>query len=291
MAASRNATTNVLAVITLAGVATVMTTGPAGADPGSAAPAAHGGASGERPTTSAGSDCDLPLGDADADEADGALVVLVDGTVSSADQERRVDDLVRTLDATTTDRELTVSVGSFGGSDAEVRFSPCLDGAVFVPDGNNARTRERNRPDLVEGLAETLTTLAAGYESSDPTSAIRAGIDRLGPADADQPRVLLIHTDGIPTTGCAALPEEVNVDEPGLVDRLLEACTSAGQLPSADGIDVVIGGIGRTDTDLSADAVTFLIQLNTALCSATGATCSVDPNLPPDIWPDSVDDD
>ncbi len=55
--------------------------------------------------------------------------------LSERAQERRVDDLVRTLDAATTDRELTVSVGSFGGSDAEVRYSPCLDGAVFIPDG------------------------------------------------------------------------------------------------------------------------------------------------------------
>lgn len=284
MAVSRNATTKALAVITLAGSAGIMATGSAGAVSGSAAPAATSIVT--RPA-----DCDLPLGDADADEADGALVVLVDGTMSSVDQDGRVDELLRTLDATTADRELAVSVGSFGGSDAEVRYSPCLDGAVFVPDGNNARTRERNRPDLIEGLAGALTTIAAGYESSDPTSAMRAGVDRLAQGDADKPRVLLIHTDGIPTTGCAALPEEVNLDEPGLVDSLLEACTSAGQLPSADGVDVVIGGIGRTDTDLSAEAVTFLIELNTALCNATGATCSVDPNLPPDIWPDTDNDD
>lgn len=286
MAVSRKATTKALAVITLAGSVSLMATGPAGAASGSTAPAAQ-------PATTGGADCDLPLGD--ADDADGSLVVLVDGSVSSTAsitvQESRVDDLLRTLDATTTDRELAVSVGSFGGSDAEVRYSPCLDGAVFIPDGNNARTRERNRPDLIEGLADALTAIAAGYESSDPTSAMRAGVERLAQGAADQPRVLLIHTDGIPTTGCAALPQEVNLDEPGLVDSLLEACTSAGQLPTADGVDIVIGGIGRTDTDLSAEAVTFLIELNTALCNATGATCSVDPNLPPDIWPATEEDE
>lgn len=275
-------TTTALAVIALAGVASFTAVGPAGAATGSAVPAV---------ASTGPADCDLPLGDADTDDADGSLVVLVDGTVSSANQQSRVDDLLRTIDATTADRDLALSIGSFGGSDAEVRYAPCLDGAVFVPDGNNARTRERNRPDLLDGLADTLTHVAAGYDSSDPTSAMRSGVDRLGDTDADTPRVLLIHTDGIPTTGCAALPEEVNLDEPGLIERLLEACTSAGQLPAADGVDVVIGGIGRTDTDLSAGAVTFLIELNTALCDATGATCHVDPNLPPDIWPDTDEND
>ncbi len=95
--------------------------------------------------------------------------------------------------------------------------------------------------------------------------------------------MLVVHTDGIATSGCAALPEEVNIDDPDLIERLTAACVDTEQLPSADGIEIVIGGIGRTDEDLDAASVTFLIELNTALCEATGATCRVDPNLPTDV--------
>lgn len=239
------------------------------------------GASAGAPSASAPTECELPLGDVDADEVDGGLVVMLDGTVSSADQPGRVDDLVRLVDAATSDVTLSLSVGSFGGSDDEVRYSRCLDGTLFVPDGNNGRTRERNRPALIDGLSAAITALEGGYEASDPTSALRAGVRRLESVEGS--RVLVIHTDGIATTGCAALPEQVNVDDPELVDRLTQACVDDGQLPTADGVEIVIGGIGRTDTDLDAASVTFLLELTTSLCEATGATCRVDPNLPTDV--------
>lgn len=225
--------------------------------------------------------CELPLGDNAPDDADGALVLMLDGTVSSAGERDRVADVVALVDATTADQELTLSVGSFGGSDDEVRYSACLDGTVFVADGNNARTRARNRPALIEGLTEEVTDLPGGYEASDPTSAIRAGVLRLEGVEGS--RTLVIHTDGIATAGCAALPDEVNLSEPGLIDRLTAACTDAGQLPATDGLEIVIGGIGRTHGDLDAESVTFLIELNTALCEATGATCRIDPNLPSNV--------
>jgi len=240
-----------------------------------------GGGTAGATTADAEAGCEMPLGDNNGDDPDGALVVMLDGTISSADETDRVDALVGLVDAATADEALTLSLGSFGGSDDEVRYSGCLDGALFVPDGNNARTRERNRPALIEGLTEQLTALPTAYEASDPTSALRAGIRRLDGVEGS--RVLVIHTDGIATAGCAALPEEVNLSEPGLAEQLTDACVTAGQLPSADGVEVVIGGIGRTNEDLSAESVTFLIELNTALCEATGATCRVDPNLPSDI--------
>lgn len=246
---------------------------------GTACGGAGGGTSANAANAAAG--CELPLGDNDPSDADGALVLMLDGTVSSADEPDRVADVVGLVDATTLDHELTVSIGSFGGSDDEVRYSTCLDGTVFVPDGNNARTRERNRPALIEGLTQEITDLQGGYEASDPTSALRAGIRRL--ENVEGTRVLVIHTDGIATAGCAALPDEVNLSEAGLVGELSDACIDAGQLPGADGIEIVIGGIGRTNEDLSAESVTFLIELNTALCEATGATCRVDSNLPSDV--------
>jgi len=239
---------------------------------------AYGGGTAGARTADSDTACDLPLGDDNPDDADGALVVMLDGTVSSANEADRVDNLVGLVDAATADASLTLSLGSFGGSDDEVRYSGCLDGDLFVPDGNNARTRARNRPALIEGLTEELTALPGGYEASDPTSALRAGIRRLDGVEGT--RVLVIHTDGIATAGCAALPDEVNLSEPGLAEQLTDACVNSGQLPTADGIEIVIGGIGRTTQDLTAESVTFLLEFNTALCEATGALCRVDPNLP-----------
>lgn len=237
------------------------------------------GVSADAAATAAG--CALPLGDDDPSETDGALVVMLDGTVSSAEEPDRVADVVSLVAATSADQTLSISIGSFGGSDDEVRYSTCLDGIVFVADGNNARTRERNRPALIDGLAQEISGLRDGYEASDPTSALRAGISRL--AQIEGLRALVIHTDGIATAGCAELPDEVNLSEPGLIDDLTTACAEAGQLPVADGVEIVIGGIGRTNQDLDSASVTFLIELNTALCEATGATCRVDPNLPSDV--------
>ena len=52
------------------------------------------------------------------------------------------------------------------------------------------------------------------------------------------------------------------MSDPNLVDQLVADCVASEQLPDADGVDIVIGGIGRTDQDLSAESVTFLIALN-----------------------------
>ena len=119
---------------------------------------------------SSGSNCDLPLGDVDDDDHDGVLVVLVDGTVSveGAGDQSRVADLVALVDDSTRDAQLDLTIGSFGGSDAEVRFSQCLNGTPFVARGNNARTRERNRPALLDAATEEIVSLAGGYETSDP---------------------------------------------------------------------------------------------------------------------------
>ncbi len=194
------------------------------------------GAAGSGATTSAGggssgSSCDLPLGDVDEDDRDGAIVVLVDGTLSveGAGETGRVTDLVALLDESTHDAQLDVSIGSFGGSDAEVRFSQCLDGTTFVARGNNARTRERNRPALLEAAAEEIAALSSGYETSDPTAAIRAGVDRL--AESEGTRSLVIHTDGISTAGCATLPEATDVSDRSLIDQLVANCVAADSAP------------------------------------------------------------
>ena len=109
---------------------TVMAAGVGGSALAAPSPASPPGPAG---TTTLRGGC-LPLTDDDVDDADGALVVLVDGTASSQDQPDRAAAIVDLVDTTTTDRDLTVALGSFGGSDAEVRLS-CLDGDLFVPDG------------------------------------------------------------------------------------------------------------------------------------------------------------
>ena len=221
--------------------------------------------------------CDVPLGT--HGDVDGAAVLLRDGSASSAGEEATaVGDFHQVLDTITADSNLVVSLGSFGGSDAEVRYSPCFNGVLFVPRGNNERTRTRNRPELLAAADAAVSGLPGGYASSDPTSAIRAGLTRLEGMEGR--RLLVIETDGIPTAGCAALPSEVNVSDPTLIGSITATCTDAGLLPTVDGVDIVIVGIGRSNSAPSADGVTFLLGLNGSLCDATGAACHVDANLP-----------
>ena len=97
--------------------------------------------------------------------------------------------------------------------------------------------------------------------------------------------MLVIHTDGIPTTGCAALPDQVDVSDPGLVDALVAACVEPASCRTPTGVDIVIGGIGRTDPDLTADAVTFLLHSPPRCARPPARPVASIPNLPrPDVW-------
>lgn len=220
--------------------------------------------------------CDLPLGEGDG--SDGAAALLSDTTLSSERRAERADVLSQLLDRATADGDVLVSVGSFGGSDAEVHFADCLDGVAFVPRGNNGTTRKANRPALLEAAAKEIAKLPTGFTATDPVAALREGVRRL-PAGSKR-RTLVVLTDGVPTAGCAALPESVDLGDPGLVERLTSACRDRGLLPDATGVRIIIGEVGRTDETLTADAVTFLLQLHRSLCDATGATCEVGPNPP-----------
>ena len=232
---------------------------------------------------SSGSSCDLPLGDVDEDDRDGAIVVLVDGTLSveGAGETGRVTDLVALLDESTHDAQLDVSIGSFGGSDAEVRFSQCLDGTTFVARGNNARTasaiarRCSRRPRRRSPRSRPATRRA-----TQPRPFERASIVSLRVKEPEA-------WSSIPTAfrppAVRRCPRRPTCPIRSLIDQLVANCVAAAQLPDAEGVEIVIGGIGRTDQDLSAESVTFLIDLNQALCDATGAACRVDPNLPPHL--------
>ena len=172
-----------------------------------------------------------------------------------------------------------VSVGSFGGTSAQVVFASCLDGVVFRPDGNNDRTREANLPDLLESAEASITDLPFDRRSSDPLSAIDAGLGRMRDVPADE-RTLVVWTDGLVTSGCAALPDPVDVDDETLVERLTDACLADGAIPDGVGTTIVITGIGRTAIDLSDDAVDLLEDLMRSLCAATGAECRVGSDVP-----------
>ncbi len=174
-------------------------------------------------------------------------------------------DLVALLDESTRDAQLDVTIGSFGGSDAEVRFSQCFDGTPFVARGNNARTRERNRPACSKRRPRRSPRLASGYETSDPTAAIRAGVDRLAERRGNPKRWSSTPTASRPPA-VRRCPRRPTCPIRTSIDQLVADCVAADQLPDADGVDIVIGGIGRTDQDLSAESVTFLIALNQALC-------------------------
>jgi hypothetical protein len=208
-----------------------------------------------------------------------AEVHLLDGTVSEGSTGPHVAAIVDRLGEIAADEPVQVSVGSFGGTAAQVEFARCLDGVVLRPEGNNANTREANLPDLLESVQMSITGLPFDRQASDPLSAIDAGLARMRNVPTDD-RTLVVWTDGLATSGCAALPDPVDVDDDTLVQRLTDACRAEGAIPDGVGTTIVITGIGRTAVDLSDDAVDLLEDLMVSLCAATGAECHVGSDVP-----------
>ena len=151
----------------------------------------------------------------------------------------------------------------------------------FVATGNNARQRSAphqlsTRPPNcslppprlhVERSGRRLACRRAPLGEAVPVGAATAdGNDGDGPV-----RLLVLHTDGIPTP-VAALPAEVDVSSPTLIDELVWRCVDSGQLLRR--VDVVIGGVARTDQTLGNDVVTFLLDLN-ARCAMPPARRAV----------------
>ena len=223
----------------------------------------------------------MPLGEVDTGDADGGLVVMLDGTTSSADEPDRVDDLVRLIDGTTSDQTLRLSIGSFGGSDDEVRYSP-------APRRDRVRARRQQRQDPRTQPSGPDRGAHPGdhgpggrLRASDPTSALRAGVRRLdgveGSRGAGGPyrRHRHLGVRRAARRGQHRRPRPDRTADRGRVSTPSNCHRrTASRSSSAESV-----GPRRP----RRRAVTFLIELNTALCEATGATCRVDPNLPTDV--------
>ena len=213
---------------------------------GSAVDGGRGRASAAADPASTAPTCELPVGDQNLGDADGALVILLDGSTSSAEQPDRAAELGRLLDTATDGRRPD-------GVDRQLRRIRRRGALLAVPRRRAVRARRQQRPHARPQPTGSARAPPASSSSrpwrratstSDPTSALRAGVRRLAddaPARGRRRPVhatLVIHTDGIPTTGCAALPGQGGrCRQPGLVDTLrgsVRRCRpAAGRRPAS----------------------------------------------------------
>jgi hypothetical protein len=209
----------------------------------------------------------------DNEGSDDQVVIMVDRSASRGDSaagfdRSTVSDIFTQLASTGP----LVSIATYGGTDAEIESSGCFERGHFRPDFNSAARRADAVPALVQAAVAEYERLG-GFELSDPTVAYRAGAEKLRGATAAQSMIIV--TDGVPTAGCAALSERIDPTDLGQIDSLVADCTARGLLPNLAGVTVFVAGVGRSAEPLSNEAVTFLRNLNQALCEASGATCQV----------------
>jgi len=216
------------------------------------------------------------------DGSDDRLVIMKDGTTSDDAADDFTSDLAERILTGISLEGPIVSIGTYGGSDAEVTFSACFDGTHFRPNFNQPRRREEAAPELVAAAMADISQLPSDWPTTDSTSALRAGAEKLG-TSSESARTLVVLTDGIPTAGCARLPENTDPTDGHLIAEIVQRCKDTGALPNLSGVDVWMIGIGRTGTGLSSEAVAFLSELNKALCEASDATCQVSIDVPSDL--------
>jgi hypothetical protein len=231
-------------------------------------------------TASAGLNaCSTPPGPSscpkfDNEGSNNNVVILIDGSESVANTESSARNKLGQLLNLAGDDGPLMTIGTFGGSDAEVNFSSCVNNVHFRPNFNQPGRRKEKIADLVAMTLTDTAQLPGNFESTDLVAALRAGGEKLT-TSAAAPRHLIVLTDGVPTAGCAALPESADPTDTALVAGLVQRCQSLGTLPNLDGITVSIIGVGRSATSFTSESVELLTSLNQKLCDATGGTCHV----------------
>ena len=120
--------------------------------------------------------------------------------------------------------------------------NPYMDFETSIPEPSVSGLSDQKKKDLAEGytaqLKETLHSLAARTEETDPLKAIRIAAQSLRAADpAVYSRTMLILDSGIPTAGCMNAQNGLlyagNIDE--IVDKLLEM----KEIPDLTDMDVI----------------------------------------------------
>lgn len=235
------------------------------------------GPSGQTTSSPVAAGCTVELDDEGSSDH---VVILEDRTQSRVDDTTSATYVEGLLSRAAADGPL-MSIGAFGGSDAEIEFVPCVEGGHFRPSFNSAARRERAIPAFVANAMTDFRSLRGSWSLSDPTVAYRASAEKLRNGTAR--RSVVIITDGLATAGCAALPSQVDPTDLGRIPALVSVCVEQRLLPNLAGVSVTLLGIGKTSPPLTSAAVAYLQELNRALCAATGATCTIALDVPTDL--------
>ena len=220
--------------------------------------------------------------DMDNEGSDARLVLLQDGSRSKDGASEYSMTLATRILSDASLEGPNLTIGTYGGSDAEITFSTCFNSVHFRANFNQERRRREAAPGLIAAAVQDLENLPSGWTTTDTTSALRAGAEKLRGSDEGERRLVIL-TDGIPTAGCAQLPESTDPTDHQLIPELVEHCKATNAIPNLRGIDVVLIGVGRTGTGLTSESVAFLTALNEALCEASDANCTVAIDVPSDV--------
>ncbi|MEU1402403.1 OmpA family protein [Streptomyces sp. NPDC005728] len=219
-----------------------------------------------------------------------STVVLVDGSRSvhgtgsgapGLDYGRMVGDLLAKNDK----NDQVVSIGTFGGPDADVEWTVQRQPASWRRSNPNPGNQEGNREDANQCLRDDIAAAqhkkpAAG--GTDVLGALAAGADLFDGVRGE--RRLLVLSDGLSTDGCANLRSAQFGSAPELTS-VVSVCDSEGEfgeLPDLRGAHVTFVGLGRsTGRQPSANRGqrAWLAKLWTTLCERSGAAhgaCTVD---------------
>jgi len=208
--------------------------------------------------------------------ADGSASTIPRATGQSG--VRRPDWAVFLASKAKHDPKALVSFGVFGG-----RLD--MRGTVGAPGGSNDLYRDGNdAKDFGECLTRTLRaafTAAPDQPGTDPLRALADAGEQL--AGKDGARRIVLATDGLSNAGCGDL-RGASIGDPSVIAKIVQSC--GPEIPTfPKEVHIDIHGLGRSVAgwpDISTPNRTWLVDLWTALCHETGATCDEVDSAAPD---------
>lgn len=218
----------------------------------------------------------------------GHTVVLVDRSGSTRgtggpDYPAALHDVVKT---TVEDHDV-VSVGSFDGSAASVRWT--LDGAVTDRGRTNPELRRTDDATAKRCLIESLAEAGRDTATTAGTDIMGAlGMGGQAVRDGTGARKIVVATDGLSTTGCADLTR-VTIGDHSMIDEIGRLCQErAPQENNLSGVAVTLRGVGHpagVHPQPSTLQLDWLAALWSELCADTAASAcevSTEPVAPAD---------
>jgi OOP family OmpA-OmpF porin len=228
--------------------------------------------------TAPGWDCEW-LETTRATDGAGHTVILVDRSGST--RGRGAPDYVAALSdpiESAVETHDVVSIGTFGGSAASVRWS-VKDMVTDRGRGNeqNRRVDDTNARQCLQDKLSEANMAAPTIAGSDIVGALGMGAQAM--RDTRGQKKIVLATDGLATTGCADLGK-VPIGDHAIIDRVGRLCQERrSERDDLRGVDVTLLGIGHpadSRPQPSTLQLDWLDALWSTLCvQSTGSTCAV----------------